>query len=122
MLYDLAILGGGPAGVSAGVYAARKKIKTAFITKNFENQSAVSENIQNWIGTVSIKGADLAKNLEAHLRAYAGDSLTIFEKEIIVNLSRKETGTFLIKTNKVSFRNKYKSYFYNYETFSLFFH
>ena len=75
--FELAIIGGGPAGVSAGVYAARKKLKTVFLTFDFESQSAVSENIQNWIGTPSISGADFAKSLENHLKAYAGESLTI---------------------------------------------
>ena len=51
MTYDLAILGGGPAGVAAGVYAARKRLKTVFVTKDFESQSVVSTDIQNWIGT-----------------------------------------------------------------------
>ena len=60
MIYDLAILGGGPAGVATGVYAARKRLKTVFITKDFESQSVVSPDIQNWIGTPNISGNDLA--------------------------------------------------------------
>ncbi|MBU3668787.1 MAG: hypothetical protein FGM57_02365 [Candidatus Taylorbacteria bacterium] len=77
MTYDLVIIGGGPAGVAAGVYASRKKLKTLFITENFEGQSSVSEGIENWIGTVKISGADLAKSLENHLKAYAGDIVDI---------------------------------------------
>ena len=69
MNYDLIILGGGPGGVAAGIYAARKKIKTLLITDSFGGQSLVSDEIQNWIGTSSISGLELAKNLEAHLRA-----------------------------------------------------
>ena len=46
-MYDLAIIGGGPAGVAAGVYASRKRLKTVFITKDFGGQSSVSEEIQN---------------------------------------------------------------------------
>lgn len=69
MLYDLAIIGGGPAGVAAGVYAARKKIKTVLITDVFGGQSLVSSDIQNWIGEISIPGEKLAKNMESHLRA-----------------------------------------------------
>lgn len=72
-MYELAIIGGGPAGVAAGVYASRKQIKTVFITKNFESQSSVSDGIENWIGTISIPGMELAKSLENHLRAYAAD-------------------------------------------------
>ncbi len=77
MQYELIIIGGGPAGVSAGVYAARKKINTLFLTFDFQSQSTVSTDIQNWIGTPSISGQDFAKNMEAHVRAYAGDSVQI---------------------------------------------
>ncbi len=76
-MYDLIILGGGPAGISAGVYASRKRLKTLLITKEWGGQSTVSSDIQNWIGTKSISGADLAKNLEEHLKAYAGEYVTI---------------------------------------------
>ena len=68
-MYDLIIIGGGPGGVAAGIYAARKKMKTALVTDTFGGQSLVSSSIENWIGTKSISGFDLAKNLEEHLRA-----------------------------------------------------
>ena len=77
ILYDLAIVGGGPAGAAAAVYAARKRLKTIFITDEWGGQSTVSAEIQNWIGTPAISGADLAKNLRAHVEAYAGDIVTI---------------------------------------------
>lgn len=81
MKYDLIIIGGGPAGVSAGAYAARKKLKTLFITKDWNSQSTVSEGIENWIGTIKIHGMDFAKSLESHLRAYAKDNLEILVGE-----------------------------------------
>ncbi|MDD4803706.1 MAG: FAD-dependent oxidoreductase [Candidatus Pacebacteria bacterium] len=102
-IFDLCIIGGGPAGVAGGVYAARKKIKTVFITENFRNQSIVSDNIQNWIGTISIKGEDLASSLEKHLKAYAGDILDIKEKETVTNIARNENDFFIITTNKNSY-------------------
>ncbi len=77
MIFDLAIIGGGPAGVAAGVYAARKQLKTLFLTYDFGGQSIVSADIQNWIGTPSISGENLAKQLEAHLRVYEGENLVI---------------------------------------------
>ena len=61
MLYDLIIIGGGPAGSAAAVYAARKQLKTLLIVKEWGGQSIVSDDIQNWIGTPHISGADLAK-------------------------------------------------------------
>lgn len=69
-LYDVIIIGGGPAGVAAGVYIARKQLKTLLLAESFGGQSIVSADIQNWIGEAHISGLDLAKKLEAHVRAY----------------------------------------------------
>lgn len=91
-MYELAIIGGGPAGVAAGVYASRKKIRTAFITKNFESQSTVSDSIENWIGTVSIPGMELAKNLEAHLRAYAEGVVDIKTGAYVMGMKKIDGG------------------------------
>ncbi len=76
-MYDLIIIGGGPAGIAAGVYASRKQLKTLFITSEWGGQSIVSPDIQNWIGTPHISGDALAKSLEAHLKEYASDVVTI---------------------------------------------
>ncbi len=105
MIYDLAILGGGPAGVSAGVYSARKQLKTAFITKDFQGQSSVSDEVQNWIGTIKISGTDLSKSLENHLKAYSGDFVDIFEDNYVTKIS-KEDNLFKIETNSSSFLSK----------------
>lgn len=91
-MYELAIIGGGPAGVSAGVYASRKKIKTIFITKDFLSQSSVSDSIENWIGTVSISGIDLAKSLENHLKAYAGDIVDLKTGVYVTAIAKIEGG------------------------------
>jgi len=88
-IFDLIIVGGGPAGASAAVYAARKRLKTALILKEWGGQSVVSEDIQNWIGTPHISGMDLAKNLENHVKEYAVDILEI------------KTGNFVTQTEIV---------------------
>ncbi len=103
MIYDLVIIGGGPAGVSSGVYAARKKLKTLFITESFGGQSTESLGVENWIGTVKISGEDLGKNLETHLRAYAGESVEIKTGERVNKISKVENG-FSIETSQ----NKYE--------------
>ena len=77
MTYDLIIIGGGPAGAAAGVYAARKKINTLLLTVDFGGQSQVSPEIHNWIGDQSISGNALAKKLEAHVRQYESESFVI---------------------------------------------
>lgn len=82
-MFELIIVGGGPAGAAAAVYAARKRLKTLFITSEWGGQSTISTDIQNWIGTPSISGADLGKALRAHVEAYAGDCLTIVSPALV---------------------------------------
>ena len=76
-MYDLIIIGGGPAGTSAAVYAARKRLKTLLITEEWGGQSTESLDIQNWIGTPSISGVDFAKSLREHVEVYANNCVTI---------------------------------------------
>jgi NADH-dependent peroxiredoxin subunit F len=104
-MYDLVIIGGGPAGVSAGVYASRKQLKTVVIAKEFAGQSVVSDSIENWIGDISIPGPELAKKLEAHLMAYAGDMVAVHKGELGENVERIEGG-FKVTTNKGSYETK----------------
>lgn len=89
-MYDLVIIGGGPAGTAAGVYASRKQLNTLFITKEWGGQSTVSPDIQNWIGTPSISGDDLAKQLKTHLQTYAGDIVHIHENTLVTNIEKAD--------------------------------
>ncbi len=94
MFYDLVIVGGGPAGAGAAVYAARKKMKTLIATDSWGGQSLVSADIQNWIGTPHISGLELAKMLEAHVRAYQPDVEILEER--IEKIDSKNGGFVLI--------------------------
>lgn len=87
-MFDLIIIGGGPAGVAAGVYASRKHLKTLFVTKEWGGQSIVSPDIQNWIGTPHIPGEELAKNLRTHLETYAGEFVTIVAGQNVASLKK----------------------------------
>jgi alkyl hydroperoxide reductase subunit F len=93
-MHDLLIIGGGPAGTAAGVYASRKQLKTLFVTKDWGGQSTVSTDIQNWIGSPSISGDQLAKDLRGHLEAYAGDQVEIIADQLVVNLKKTTDGLF----------------------------
>lgn len=79
---DLIIIGGGPAGCAAGVYASRKYLKSVLIAEEWGGQSTVSEGIQNWIGTENIAGADLAKSLRSHVDAYKGEMLETVDDRV----------------------------------------
>lgn len=94
---DTIIIGGGPAGVAAGIYAARKHLKTVLIAEVIGGQSTVSEGIENWVGSVKISGADLAKSFRAHLDAVKDDKLTLALGERVVSLTKIDGG-FSVKT------------------------
>jgi len=118
MTYDLAIIGGGPAGAAAAVYAARKRLRTVFITKDWLGQSNVSEKIENWVGTVAISGLDLSKSLEQHAKAYAEGIIDFKENEGCTAITKNSAGnesstssgktasTFTIKTDKGSYETR----------------
>ena len=96
-MYDLIIVGAGPAGVAAAVYAARKRIKTVVVAKEMGGQSVVSEGIENWIGTPKLSGAELAKQFAAHLEAVRNDVVELALDEEAVKLE-KANGGFRIVT------------------------
>lgn len=90
-------MGGGPAGSAAGVYAARKKMHTLLITESFGGQSEVSADVQNWIGTKSISGYDLARAFEDHIRAQEG--LTIITGQNVNRVGQGEDKIFHVSTD-----------------------
>jgi alkyl hydroperoxide reductase subunit F len=84
--YDLLILGGGPAAMSAAVYAARKMINLAIITKDFGGQIRETSEVENWLGFQSINAKDLADSFEEHVKGFdipvsLGTSITEVKKE-----------------------------------------
>ena len=105
-MYDLVIIGGGPAGVAAGVYASRKQLNTLFITGEWGGQSNVSPDIQNWVGTPSISGDQLAKNLEEHLRTYAGDIVKIQDKTCVKKIEKNDDGFTITFDNDEQAKSK----------------
>lgn len=103
-MHDVLIIGGGPAGVAAGVYAARKKMKTIFVSDSVGGQSAVSAEIENWIGTVALKGYEFGQSLERHLRAQ--EDIDIHTGEKIVEVRETETGFEAVSDSKQAYETK----------------
>ncbi len=97
MIYDLIIIGGGPAGTAAAVYAARKRLKTLLILAEWGGQSIVSEKIYNWIGSVEIPGHELASNFKQHVMANVGADLQVAEGEKVTGV-KKENDIFIVTT------------------------
>ena len=69
-MHDLIIVGGGPAGLCAGIYAARRGLKTLILEKGVAGgQLALAAEIGNYPGFESISGVELAKKMEEHAKA-----------------------------------------------------
>ena len=102
-MYDLIIIGGGPAGAAAAVYAGRKKLKTLFLSESFGGQSLVSDDIENWIGTKKMTGFEFAKMLEEHVKSQ--EDVEIKMPERVVSVKKLENG-FGVATDK---NNHYES-------------
>jgi alkyl hydroperoxide reductase subunit F len=85
--YDVLIVGGGPAGASAAIYAARKGIRTAIVAERFGGQVMDTMGIENLIGTKYTEGPKLVASLEEHVKEYPVD---IFKRQRARKISRKE--------------------------------
>ncbi len=69
-MYDLIIIGAGPAGITAGIYAARKKIKTLILSQTLSEQVSESWTIENYPGFSKISGQELIQKFFEHLKDY----------------------------------------------------
>lgn len=70
-LQDVLVLGGGPAGVAAAIYAARKGLAVSLIAERIGGQVKDTVDIENFISVAHTTGAELAGNMQQHLRKYA---------------------------------------------------
>ncbi len=101
-MYDLIIIGGGPAGMTAGIYAGRLGLKTLLITKSFGGQIAKKAvAIENYPGFESISGIELVQKMEKHLRIQKID----IETSEVRKIEKTEHG-FLVFAEKKEFQAK----------------
>ena len=102
MDYELGIIGAGPAGYSAAIYAVRAGIKTLILDKGFGGGLAsISPNIENYAGFESISGMDLAEKMKKHASKYTKINLNEEVEDIV-----KKDDRFEIKTNKKKYKLK----------------
>ena len=93
-MYDLIILGVGPAGLTAGIYASRYKIKHAIIGSVFDGSVSKAHLIENWPSEKSIKGSDLIVKFYDHAKSLGSEII----QEEVVEID-KDDGVFVVKTN-----------------------
>ena len=102
MEIELAIIGGGPAGYTAGIYAVRAGIKPVILEKEGGGGLALfSPNIENYSGFESITGIDLMEKMRLHANKYC--EIKTFEK---VKKVKKKGKQFIIETNKDKYLTK----------------
>jgi len=102
-MYDLIIIGGGPAGITAGIYAARQKLNTLLITKDSGGQIArKAVMIENYPGFEEISGLELIQKLEKHLRKQKID----IERDEVIKLKKITEGFLVITKSKNRFESK----------------
>ncbi|HDZ76494.1 MAG TPA: FAD-binding protein [Candidatus Omnitrophica bacterium] len=95
--YDLIIIGAGPGGITAAVYAARKGLKLLVITKDIGGQAALSGNVENYTGYQFVPGPQLAAKFEEHLRKF---NFELKESEAVKEVKCENSGYIRIKTDK----------------------
>ncbi len=96
MIYDMIIVGAGPAGITAAVYAARKRMNFIVITKDVGGQAAWSGDIENYTGYQFITGPDLVNKFEEHMKKYA---IAVRENEPAIDMVRAGNAV-RVKTGK----------------------
>ena len=100
MIYDLIIIGGGPAGITAAIYAAREKLKFLIITLDIGGQVVWSSEIENYPG-LHLSGIELVQKFQEHLKSY---KIKIKQAEV---LDLKKKGKILqVKTKKGIYESK----------------
>lgn len=93
---ELIIIGAGPAGITAAIYAARKKISVTVITRDIGGQAAWSGDIENYTGYQFISGPELAAKFEEHMRKF---DIELKEQEAVTGLSLG-TDKVIVNTGK----------------------
>ncbi|HFQ5339130.1 TPA: alkyl hydroperoxide reductase subunit F [Vibrio vulnificus] len=90
--YDVLVVGGGPAGAAAAIYAARKGIRTGIVAQRLGGQVMDTMAIENFISVKHTEGPKLAANLGEHLKEYGVDIITEQQAEKLMGAQYTEDG------------------------------
>jgi len=97
-IFDTIIIGAGPAGITAAIYAVRKNLKVLVLTKTIGGQAALSGDIENYPGFSVISGSDLARKFREELLNFENNGLWLLEGVEVIDLSGADPD-FLVKTS-----------------------
>jgi len=103
LIYDLVIIGGGPAGMTAAVYAARKRLKTLLISKDLGGQVLLTSEVENYMGYQYIEGRQLVNKFKEQVRHFPIDQEI---GEEVQKLSKEEEIFSILTRGGKKFRGK----------------
>lgn len=101
-MYDLIIVGGGPAGLAAGVYAARKEMKTLLLTKEFGGQPMWTSGVENYMGFQFVTGPELMIKFDEQIRQFPIE----IKYEEVEQVSKLPDKSFTVKTSYGDYSSK----------------
>lgn len=89
-MVDVLVIGAGPAGLNAALYAARKELSVKVVTTDMGGQMLLTNEIENYLGFPSISGFELADKMEAHVKQYPVEFVYAGVKSLV----KEADGTF----------------------------
>ena len=101
-MYDLIIIGSGPAGMTAGMYAVRREMKTLIIGKELGGQMVWASEIENYPGYEKISAFELINKFKQQTVKFGVE----MKDDEVKRIERTEEGTFLLHTNRETFEAK----------------
>ncbi|MFQ5405786.1 MAG: NAD(P)/FAD-dependent oxidoreductase [Candidatus Micrarchaeia archaeon] len=94
-VFDVAIIGGGPAGMNAAIYASRRNMSVVVLEgKIFGGAVAETPKIENWLGEKKISGIELSKKFEEHMRTFPVNVV----QERVESIEKQSDANFLVTT------------------------
>lgn len=102
-MYDVVIIGAGPAGLSAAIYSVRKKLKTLILTEDLGGQITEAHMVENYLGIPEISGVDLIEKFRDHAKKF---KIEIKEGIEIKEIKRQDSESFVVATDQGDFLSK----------------
>ena len=100
-MYDVIIVGAGPAGLTAGIYTSRRNLKTLILSKDLGGQVTTTPDIENYPGFETIEGFELMKKFEEQNKNFG---VEIIYEEVVKIIPNKNT--FIVKTTEKQYEGK----------------
>ncbi len=103
-MFDVIVIGAGPAGMAAAVYLARQKVSFVMLSGDVGGKTLWSSDVENYLGFHLLSGVELVQKFREHLKDYK-DQFEIREGELVTGVTKLENG-FQVTTEKGAYEGK----------------